>query len=356
MTSDFDRALNEVRDETRPVTRDAVTRLSDPTRDEAEAFVVCLAGLSDARRRELLARMVESAEESFELEFAPLFRTCLADADPAVRRSAVEGLWEDERPGLLANLITMLQTDPDAAVRAAVAVALARFVYMAEGDELDPRRATELRAALERAIEDPDEDVEVARRAIESLAFINDERVRGYIDRAYEHSDSRMRESAVFAMGRNADPVWTEAILTELQEGTPALRFEAARASGEMQLRRAVGPLIKMTKEPDAELQAMAVWALGQIGGERAERALNTLAEGEDEVLSAAAAEALEEVKFATGPMEMFVQDLDDVEFIEEQLHADGADDEFSFSDEDDEDEDDDDDDDGDWDDDRLDI
>jgi len=353
MLSDFDRALNEVRDETHPVSREAVTRLSDATRDEAEAFVVCLAGLSDARRRELLARMVESAEESFELEFAALFRTCLADADPVVRRSAVEGLWEDERPGLLRNLITMLQTDPDAAVRAAVAVALARFVYMGEGDEIDSRRAAELRAALERVVDDPNESIEVARRAIESLAFINDERVRGYIDRAYEHSDARMRESAVFAMGRNADPVWTEAILTELQEGTPAMRFEAARASGEMQLRRAVGTLIKMTKEPDVELQTMAIWALGQIGGERAERTLNALAEGEDEVLGSAAADALEEAKFATGPMEMFVQDLTDVEFIEEQLGAEAAYDEFSYDDEDDED---DDDDDGDWDDDRLDI
>jgi len=350
MPSEFERALEEVRNECQPLSRQTVLGLSDPTRAEVEAFAVCLARLSGGRRRELLTRMVESAEESFELEFSSLFRACLADADATVRRAAVEGLWEDERPGLLGSLLTMLETDPDAGVRAAVAMALGRFVYMAEGDELEAGLAKRLRAALERVIADPHEDVEVTRRAIESIAFINDERVRAIIDRAYEHSDLRMRESAVFAMGRNADPLWTETVLTELQEGTPALRYEAARASGEMQLRRAVGTLTKMTREPDVELQIMAVWALGQIGGERAERALERLAEGEDEVLSAAASEALEEAQFATRPMDLFVHDVDDVEFIEEQLLSDGTEDEDVL------DEDEDDASDQDWDDEYLDI
>jgi HEAT repeat protein len=267
-----------------------------------------------------------------------------------VRRFAVEGLWEDERPGLLGRLLTMLETDPDAGVRAAVAMSLGRFVYLAAGDELDERRAGRLRAGLERIIEDSNEDLEAVRRAIESIAYINDQRVRAFIDRAYEHPDSRMRASAVFAMGRNADPVWTEAVLTELQEGPPALRYEAARASGEMQLRRAVGALIKITREPDVELQTMAIWALGQIGGERAERLLEHLAAGDDEVLRAAAGEALEEARFAARPMEIFVHDMDDVEFIEEQLSSDGMEDEYGL------DEDADGADDDDWDDDYLDI
>ncbi len=351
MSSEFERALDAIRNDNNPLGRDAITGLSDPTRAETEAFAVCVAQLSDERRRELLASMVTSAEESFELEFSTLFRACLADADAAVRRSAVEGLWEDERPGLLGNLLTMLETDPDAGVRAAVAMALGRFVYMAEGDELDEARADRLRSVLERVITDPSEDVEVVRRAIESIAYINDERVRGFIDRAYEHPDNRMRESAVFAMGRNADPLWTETVLTEMREGTPAMRYEAARASGEMQLRRAVGTLINMTREPDAQLQVMAVWALGQIGGERVERLLERLAAGDDEVLRTAAIDAIEEVKFAIRPMEMFVQDVDDLEFIEEHLSSDGMDDEFG-QDEDDDDLDDEDD----WDEDYIDI
>ena len=349
MTSEFQRALDEIRDEKRPLSRDTLVGLSDPTRAETEAFAVCVAQLSDERRRELLASMVTSAEDSFELEFSTLFRACLADADAAVRRSAVEGLWEDERPGLLGNLLTMLETDPDAGVRASVAMALGRFVYMAEGDELDEARAQRLRAVLERVIGDPSEDLEVIRRAVESIAYINDERVRGFIDRAYEHADSRMRESALFAMGRNADSVWTETVLTELREGTPAMRYEAARASGEMQLRRAVGTLISMTREPDPELRVMAVWALGQIGGERVERVLERLAAGDDEVLRAAAVDAIEEVRFAVRPMEMFIQDVDDLEFIEEQLASEETGDTFALDDDEEADDDD-------WDDDYLDI
>jgi HEAT repeat protein len=350
MPSEFERILEKVRDESHPLSRETVLGLSDPTRVEAEAFALCIAQLSGERRRELLARMAEAAEESFELEFSTLFRVCLADADAAVRHTAVEGLWEDERPGLLGNLLTMLETDPDASVRAAVAIALGRFVYMAEGDELDDGRASRLRAALERVIEDPNEDLEVTRRAIESISYINDDRVRAIIDRAYEHSDMRMQESAVFAMGRNADPLWIEMVLTEMQDGTPTLRYEAARASGEMQLRRAVGMLIKMTREPDVELQLVAIWALGQIGGERAERLLERLAAGDDDVLSTAATDALEEAQFAVRPLDMFVHDIDDVEFIEEQLSSDGMEDEYGLAENDDDEADD-----G-WDDDYLDI
>lgn len=350
MSSEFDRALDRVRDESHPLSRETIFGLSDPTRAEAEAFALCIAQLSGERRRELVAKMVESAEESFELELAALFRACLADADAAVRRFAVEGLWEDERPGLLGGLLTMLETDPDAGVRAAVAMALGRFVYMAEGDELDERRANKLRVGLERVIENPNEDLEVVRRAIESIAYMNDQRVRAFIDRAYGHPDNRMRESAVFAMGRNADPMWTETVLTELQDGTPAMRYEAARASGEMQLRRAVGALIKMTREPNVELQTMAIWALGQIGGERSERLLERLAAGEDEVLRAVAGEALEEARFAARSMEIFVHDMDAVEFVEEQPSSDGMEDEDGLDEDDDEADDDD------WDDDYLDI
>lgn len=352
MPTEFERALDAVRNEGQSLSHEVILGLSDPTRAEAESFALCIAQLSDERRRELLAKMAESAEESVELEFSNLFRACLADVDADVRRIAVEGLWEDERPGLLADLLSMLERDPDVGVRAAVAMGLGRFVYMAEGDELDHSRSSRLRAALERTIEDPREDLEVVRRAIESLAFANDERVRAIIDRAYEHPDGRMRESALFAMGRNADPMWTETVLTELHEGLPAMRFEAARASGEMQLRRAVGTLIRMTSEPDVDLQIMAVWALGQIGGERAERLLERLAAGEDEVLRTAAVNAIEEVQFAARPMDMFVHDVDDVEFIDEQLSSDGMGDEYDL---DAEEEDDDADDDA-WDDDYLDI
>lgn len=323
MVSEFELALRELRQEDKPLARRALINLSGPTRAEIEAFFVAWKGFSAERKREIIARMVELAEENFEIDYVALFRGCLRDDEPVVRRYAIEGLWEDERADLVEPLLKLLASDPDASVRAAAAMSLGRFVYLAECDELDAQRGARIREALERAINSRTEEMEVVRRAIESIAFINDDRARRIIDRAYDHDDERMRQSAVFAMGRSADVVWADTVMAELYATSPAMRYEAARACGELQLRRAVPQLVRLVQDSDREVQGMAVWALGQVGGKRARMVLDHLAEGDDEVLASAALEALDEMEFATRPMDLMVHEVD-AEDEEEELDDEG--------------------------------
>ena len=65
----------------------------------------------------------------------------------------------------------------------------------------------------------------------------------------------------------------------------------------------------------------MAVWALGQIGGDRSRKVVESLVDSEDETLSATASEALDEMRFLSGSMDLLVYSLDDggpgeVEFV----------------------------------------
>jgi len=313
MTSDFERALERALEEGRPTLRD-LAALSGPSREESQLFVSRLREVDDARRRSLLERMVRSAEERFELDFDDLMRPLLSDPDPTVRRYAVEGLWEYERADLVEPLLCLLSTDPDALVRAAAAVSLGRFLFMAECDELDKPLAAEIEEGLRAAAESADEDVEVRRRALESIAYINGERwVYRLIDEAYVHTDMRMRQSALFAMGRNGERLWAETVLAELHNEHPAMRYEAARACGELGLRRAVEPLIRLLEDVDSEVQQIAVWALGQIGGKRARSALEACVEHGDEALGAAASDALEEIEFADRPLDLLVFEPEDL-------------------------------------------
>jgi len=148
--------------------------------------------------------------------------------------------------------------------------------------------------------------------------------------RATKEADEaqRMRESAVFAMGRSADVYWGDTVMLELRAASPAMRYEAARAAGEIMHRPAVAPLIQLVDDPDAEVRNMAVWALGQIGGKQARAVIERLLGGPDEALAEAAEAALHELEFANGVMEMFVHELDE----EDGVMLDGS----PFDDEDD--------------------
>ena len=231
--------------------------------------------IDSERRRQVMDALVEIAEANFAVDFNSIFRLGLSDEDAEVRAQAVDGLWEDESPGLVDVLLHMLDSDPSILVRAAAATGLGRFVLMAELEELDQEMGEVIVEALWEAIEDPLESLEPKRRAVESISYSGVEGVEELIERAYRDPEEQMRVSAVFSMGRSADPDWGPTVIAELRSPNPEMRFEAARACGELELRRAVPELISAIADVDREVQQAAIYALGKIGGQEARRVLH---------------------------------------------------------------------------------
>ncbi len=257
--------------------------------------------ISVARRRQIIRTMVEIAEANFEVDFNSIFRLALQDEDEEVRAYAIDGLWEDEDPTLIDPLLDLLSTDPSIMVRAGAATGLGRFALLAELEELEEKQGRRIVKALREVIEDPHEALEVRRRAVEAISFSGEEGIEEIILEAYRHPAEKMRISAIFSMGRSADPDWGNSIITELDSANPEMRFEAARACGELELKQAVPWLIRLILDLDREVQQAAIYALGRIGGQEARRALQLCCESDDEVIAAAADEALDELEFASG-------------------------------------------------------
>jgi len=137
MLSEFHLVLHELEHDDCPLTPNLLSRMSGPTPSEADGFVLFLERISPERKRDIITRMVEYSEENFEIDYMDIFRRCLNDSDPSVRRQAIEGLWEDDRPGLVKPLLSILSSDKDSAVCASAAASLGRFLFLAECDELD---------------------------------------------------------------------------------------------------------------------------------------------------------------------------------------------------------------------------
>jgi HEAT repeat protein len=263
-----------------------------------------------ALRRKMIVQLVELAEADFEVNFGQVFRFGLKDKDAQVRTAAIEGLWEDEDVGLISALTDCLRKDEGIAVRAAAATSLGRFILLGELEKIRPDPYARAYEALLATCQDQAEDMEVRRRALESLSYVNNETVKNLIRQAYAAPEEKVHISAVFAMGRSADVCWAKQVQQELFQPNPELRYEAARACGELQLREAVPELEELAEDADREVQEAALWALGQIGGEEARQILERYCMAKDVATRTAAEAAMDELEFLHGDLSEFLTKL----------------------------------------------
>jgi len=306
--------LDELRKHNEMPDRASLYYLSDLDAEAAEQVSEIWSDLPEDLRLRLAYELVKMAEADFTLSFGAIFRVAMEDRSPDVRKTAIEGLWEDQDVRLVPRLAERLREDESASVRAAAAVSLGRFILLGELQKIRPKPCEIAYQALVDAHQASDEDLEVQRRALESLAYVCNETVVTSIHEAYASPYEKLRISAVFAMGRSADTRWEQEAKRELFSINPEMRYEAARACGELQLSEAVSMLEELTEDTDAEVQEAAIWALGQIGGDKAREILQRHCQVSDEALRSAAEAALEEFEFLHGDLkDIFAGSTEDV-------------------------------------------
>jgi len=317
---DFESTLRRLAHDESPDPR-LVYGLSGPASADVAVWAAIWPAIDPERRRWIALELLGTAQGSFEVDFEALFRRLLSDEDPATRAAAVDGLWEADDPRLIEPFVDLLTRDPDSAVRARAAAGLGTYVLLGELAKIGRDRVERAVTALVDAATDESEDLEVRRRATESAGYADRDDVRVLIEDAAEATEPELVAAALRAMGRSADDGWADAVLAQLESALAAVRFEAARAAGELSLEAAVPTLFVLAEEDEPEIQTEAVWALGEIGGRAARRALERLASGADDDLAEAIDDALatlalgeSEVEWgALGPFDAGL-DADDVE------------------------------------------
>ena len=307
-TSNFIRALRRLAQSNDTPAATDINALAMPSRENIAEFQTEWPQIPADRRRAIVEVMNELSEASVHSDFSDLFVPLLEDSDEFVRSEAIDGLWESESSAVARRLLRLLKDDQSVLVRAAAAEGLGHFVLRAElGQQASPPVEAMSDALLAR-IDDPKEDEEVRRRALESVAYSSAERIHDVIAEAYAKGDQTMRASAIYAMGRSADNSWGDIVLQELRSREPAIRYEAAYAAGELSVVEALPRLIELVDDADRQVRESAVWSLGQLGGREARRVLESVLAGPDEALHEAATDALAELEFAQGvaPFNLF--------------------------------------------------
>ena len=304
--------LKNLTNDTDPVSVAGLYALSGLDHPDVDRVRSVWATMPADRRLTTMRHLVEIAEDNFEVDFGAIYRLGLNDYAPGVRVAAIEGLWEDDNVALIPPLLKLL-ADPVDTVRAAAAGALGRFVYAGELEDLPADKVAPVITALKATYHNAAEAIEVRRRALEALGFLGFDEVGGLIRQSYQSAHQPLRLSAVFAMGRSADDEhWGEIVVRELDSIDPEMRFEAARACGELEYVPAVRRLAELLDDVDENAQQAAVWSLGQIGGDKARQLLQTVLDSDAEHLHEEAEAALDELEFKGNNLDFTLFDFED--------------------------------------------
>lgn len=300
-------------DENKPFSPHYLNRLSDLIPEDQAQLQETWDLIPNWRRKALLEDLEVLTNKDFVLSFEAVGQIAIHDNDPVVRKLAVNMLAEYENPELIQVYIRLIQDDPDSEVRAAIASALGVFVYQGEVDKISANQCRVVEDCLLGLVQSNDTKL-VRQRALESLGYSSRDEIPPLIEDAYATGKRDWLLSALHAMGRSASERWREKVLCMLEHDWTPIRAEAAAAAGELGLKDAISPLIKMLEEDEDAICSAAIWALSQIGGERVRQSLEALleqAEDEDEI--GFLEDALENLSF-TDDVQFLLLDLDDLD------------------------------------------
>ena len=282
------------------------------------------------RKLSLLEGLVSLAAKDTLVSFDDFSKSILNDPNASVRIYAIRLLIECEDVKLVPMYLDLLKNDADANVRAEAAKVLNLFVDLGELEEIPEDVYDEVMSALLEAA-NSEKEARVRRRVLESLGWSSHPDVIALIESAFEMDENAWKASALTAMGRSANDIWEDRVLRSLLEENNAVRKAAVQAAGELPLKSARVPLLRMLEqEENDEVMSAVIWSLSQIGGEDVQTYLEAvLDQAEDDALISFLEEALDNLAF-TEDMDRFDLLAIDPGDIDDLKEVDGLDDDNS--------------------------
>ena len=294
--------LDDLTDVEKPVTYSGLQQLSDlPTEGVAELKAVW-PGLPVERRREIVRKLVELADDNVEYDFSSILKSCLSDADDAIREMAAKGLWETEDRALIRPLVRLLERDSSPGVRVSAAMTLKNFSVMSQNGKLLPRDEDRVRDALLAAVNSPTEEVDVRRRALEAVAIFNTAETNSAVWDAYESDNPTLMQSAIYGMGQSSNADWLPTVVDEMSNPLAAVRYEAVTACGLLAEEAVIPRLVRLLSDDDSEVRLASIKSIGLIGGAMAKNVLQQHL-NDDEAIEEASREALIGLEFDDDPL-----------------------------------------------------
>lgn len=281
----FKQVIDALLDLDKPFHHSFLYRLSDLRPEELNQLQNTWPEVPAWRRLAIMEDIEELGGSNYVLSFKNLCTYTVQDNEAKVREFAVRTLWEYESTDLVPIYLDLITSDPDPDVRGVTALALGKYIYLGEIEELPQETQKKIEDVLLK-VYNGSEPSGVRRRCLEALGYSSREEIPALIEGAYSSGKIDWLTSALFAMGRSANSAWKKHVLEMLEHDFAEVRSEAARAAGELELSEAVPHLLELLDDEDEDVRVAAIWSLSQTGGEGVHEVLQSLyiqCEDEDE-------------------------------------------------------------------------
>jgi hypothetical protein len=310
----FQTVIDALVDTSTPFPGSYLTRFSDIQLSDLTLLRENWPAIKPKRRLSLVDDLIKLNEKSTLVCFDDVGTMMLSDEDVRIRTAGIRLLHESEDHRLVSKFIQLVERDKQVVVRAAAAGALGAFVLLGELDKISHEKLHNIEHVLLPCITGTDDDL-VRRSALEAMGYSSRKEMERLIADAFEESDPDWVASALVAMGRSASEEWEMRILRSLFHPDSVVKMEAIRAAGALNLSRAVEPLLEMLDSDGSmgkELRFAAIWALSEIGGEKAAAALEALLENaETDEEAEFVEEAIDNIGFGSDSLGLDFLDLE---------------------------------------------
>jgi HEAT repeat protein len=288
--------LSKIFNSDEPPSRVELAYFSELDEEELGKFYSAWSKSSRERRLEIISQLVQLCQTNFRLDFNSIFLLCLQDNAPEIRIQAINGLAEDENQHHITPLIKTMKTDSSAEVRAVATVALGRFAILAELGELSERNVQQVYTTLLDIADNQAESIEMKSLALEAVSPLNMPGIDKLIGNAYRSNDNKLKTSAIRAMGRNCGAQWLDILANETGNNDAGIRYEVAKACGEIALDEGIPCLLKLLHDDNFWVREAVVHALESIGSEKARQELVNLTKNPETKIRKAARQAIKEL------------------------------------------------------------
>ena len=327
---DFLEVITALLDEEHPFSPRYLHRFSDMSPLETKQLKAVWKEIDPVRRTALLDDLEEINDRDTLVNFESVALLGLKEEDPRVRGTAIRLLENNNDRKIIPLFIALMHSDPDEKVRAEAAFALGNFVLQGDLDKIPDKDYDDLMTHLLAVINGMDTSL-VRRRALEAASYSCREEISSLIKKAYTAKEKEWLASALFSMGRSADPQWENEVLKHLDAKDEDIQLEAIQAAGEIELKSAQQPLLEMLDVgiENEDLKNAIIWSLSKIGGDIVRPTIEKmLDDARDEEESEFLQEALDNLAF-TGEMPIkeimeikppHKKDLDHVMRLEDEI------------------------------------